>query len=177
MTKGQTKVITRVSKAIAVLKKLIFSVAGLMLASTVWSDDLTDEDEILCASVNVIVCLDDGSCASAEPWELAVPQFIKTDLKEHTLSTTEASGDSRVTIADTAERTDARIYLQGIDRGRAYSFVIDEGTGFLTAASHQAQAEAEKHGQEQVQATEEQIGNFKKAFSVCLEAKEYMVKY
>lgn len=45
------------------------------------------------------------------------------------------------------------------------------------AASQQAQADAEKHGEQQVQATEEQIGNFKKAFSVCLEAKKYMVKY
>ena len=26
-------------------------------------------------------------------------------------------------------------------------------------------------------ATEQQLANFKKAFSVCLEAKEYMVKY
>lgn len=122
------------SKSIAVLKKLILSVAGLMLAGTVWSDDLTGEDEILCASANVVVCLDDGSCASAEPWELNVPQFIKIDLNERTLSTTEASGDRRVTIVDTAERSDARIYLQGIDRGRAYSFVIDEETGYLTAA-------------------------------------------
>ncbi len=29
----------------------------------------------------------------------------------------------------------------------------------------------------QQQATAEQINNFKKAFSVCLEAKDYMVKY
>ena len=28
-----------------------------------------------------------------------------------------------------------------------------------------------------VAATEEQVDNFKKAFSVCLEAKDYMVKY
>ena len=40
-----------------------------------------------------------------------------------------------------------------------------------------AEEQAEKHGQAQVQATQEQIDNFKKAFSVCLEAKEYMVKY
>lgn len=45
------------------------------------------------------------------------------------------------------------------------------------AASQQAQAEAETRGQAQQQATEEQIDNFKKAFSVCLEAKEYLVKY
>ena len=45
------------------------------------------------------------------------------------------------------------------------------------AASQQAQAQAEVSGQAQQQATTEQIDNFKKAFSVCLEAKEYLVKY
>jgi len=44
-------------------------------------------------------------------------------------------------------------------------------------AQNQAQAQAQQQGQQQQQATQEQIGNFKKAFSVCLEAKEYMVKY
>ena len=45
------------------------------------------------------------------------------------------------------------------------------------AASAQAQQQAEQQGQARQQATAEQIDNFKKAFSVCLEAKEYMVKY
>lgn len=38
-------------------------------------------------------------------------------------------------------------------------------------------ARAEQEGQASQQATEEQIINFKKAFSVCLEAKDYMVRY
>ncbi len=45
------------------------------------------------------------------------------------------------------------------------------------AARQQAEAQAEQQGQQKQAATEEQITNFKKAFSVCLEAKEYMVKY
>ena len=45
------------------------------------------------------------------------------------------------------------------------------------AASQQAQQQAKEQGAAQQQATAEQIGNFKKAFSVCLEAKDYMVKY
>jgi hypothetical protein len=45
------------------------------------------------------------------------------------------------------------------------------------ATSQQAQAQAEASGQAQQQASAEQIDNFKKAFSVCLEAKEYLVKY
>ncbi|MFB3077677.1 MAG: glycine zipper family protein [Lysobacterales bacterium] len=45
------------------------------------------------------------------------------------------------------------------------------------AASQQAQQQAKEQGAAQQQATAEQVGNFKKAFSVCLEAKDYMVKY
>ena len=45
------------------------------------------------------------------------------------------------------------------------------------AASQQAQQQAAAQGAAQKQATAEQVDNFKKAFSVCLEAKEYMVKY
>jgi hypothetical protein len=44
-------------------------------------------------------------------------------------------------------------------------------------AKKEATAQAEKQGQQAQQATAEQIDNFKKAFSVCLEAKKYMVKY
>jgi hypothetical protein len=40
-----------------------------------------------------------------------------------------------------------------------------------------ASAEVQQQGQQQAQASQEQMGNFKKAFSVCLEAKNYMVKY
>lgn len=45
------------------------------------------------------------------------------------------------------------------------------------AASAHAQEEAQAQGAAQQQANAEQIDNFKKAFSVCLEAKEYMVKF
>ena len=45
------------------------------------------------------------------------------------------------------------------------------------AASQQAQQQAEEQGAAQQQATAEQVENFKNAFSVCLEAKDYMVKF
>ncbi len=44
-------------------------------------------------------------------------------------------------------------------------------------ASADAQQQAQQQGAAQQQATQEQIGNFKKAFGVCLEAKDYMVKF
>lgn len=45
------------------------------------------------------------------------------------------------------------------------------------SAQQQATAQAEQQAEQREQATAEQMSNFKKAFSVCLEAKNYMVKY
>jgi hypothetical protein len=45
------------------------------------------------------------------------------------------------------------------------------------AAKEQATAQAEQQGQQAQAATAKQVTNFKKAFSVCLEAKDYMVKF
>ena len=44
-------------------------------------------------------------------------------------------------------------------------------------AQSQATQQVQQQGQQTQQATAEQIENFKKAFSVCLEASDYMVKY
>lgn len=44
-------------------------------------------------------------------------------------------------------------------------------------ANAQAQQQVAQQGQQAQQATAEQIDNFKKAFSVCLEGNNYMVKY
>ena len=45
------------------------------------------------------------------------------------------------------------------------------------AAQRQASQTAEQQAAQAEKATKEQMENFKKAFSVCLEAKEYMVKF
>lgn len=45
------------------------------------------------------------------------------------------------------------------------------------AAQQQAQAQAAGQSEQRSGATAQQLANFKNAFSVCLEAKEYMVKY
>ena len=45
------------------------------------------------------------------------------------------------------------------------------------AAQQQATQQVEQQGQQAQQATAQQIDNFKKAFSVSLEAKNYMVKF
>ncbi len=45
------------------------------------------------------------------------------------------------------------------------------------AAQEQAQQQAAQQAEQREEATAEELENFRKAFSVCLEAKDYMVKY
>ncbi|MFT5140127.1 MAG: hypothetical protein ACI9H8_001573 [Lysobacterales bacterium] len=64
-------------------------------------------------------------------------------------------------------------------KGAAYGAVIGASRGRRQAAAAQQQATAQASSQAESReaATGEQLGNFKKAFSVCLEAHDYMVKY
>ena len=98
------------------------------------ADDLTGEQMILCTAVQVTLCTDDGDCAIENPWNLNVPQFIEINLKDRKMSTTKASGENRSTPIRTLEREDGQIFLQGVEAGRAFSFVITEKTGMASIA-------------------------------------------
>ena len=64
-------------------------------------------------------------------------------------------------------------------KGAAYGAAAGMIAGRRRGQAAQAQAtqQVTQQGQQAQQATAEQIENFKKAFSVCLEAQKYMVKY
>lgn len=63
---------------------------------------------------------------------------------------------------------------QSRDEGECYNWAVQNtGSDPFAVAKQQEQQQQ----QAATQATAAQIDNFKKAFSVCLEAKKYMVKY
>lgn len=64
---------------------------------------------------------------------------------------------------------------KGAAVGAAAGAVVNRRRARNTEVAAGAQADADKASADQ--ATAQQLENFKKAFSVCLEAKEYMVKY
>ena len=116
------------------LKGLFLGLSVLALPAAAAADDLTGAQAILCTAVQVMLCTDDGDCAIENPWNLNVPQFIEINFKDKKLSTTKASGENRSTPIRTLEREDGMIFLQGIEAGRAFSFVIGEKTGMASIA-------------------------------------------
>lgn len=113
---------------------LVLAFALLTATTTIWADDVSGADNLLCSAVQVTQCHADGECLSSPPWELNVPQFIVVDLGNKKLSTTEASGENRTTPIKNLERDGGLIFLQGVENGRAFSFVIAEETGMASIA-------------------------------------------
>jgi len=106
----------------------------LTVSTVAIADDLTGAERLLCSSVQATVCAIDGDCEIGPPWSWNIPQFIQVDLESKRLSTTPASGEQRVTPFEFLERANGLIVIQGFERGRAFSFVIDEASGQASVA-------------------------------------------
>ena len=119
-------------RRLALTAAAILFVAGAATAAR--ADDLTGANLILCTAVQATGCYDDGTCDSDLPWNLNVPQFIQIDLKAKRMQTTKASGEDRATPIEFLKREGGLIVLQGFERGRAFSFVIEEVSGMASVA-------------------------------------------
>jgi hypothetical protein len=109
-------------------------VAMALSIRLVSADDLTDSDRFLCTPIQATLCVEDGECAVDLPWNVNIPQFIEVDLEAKRLATTAASGENRATPIEHLRREDGNIVFHGFEMGRAFSWVIDEATGRVTAA-------------------------------------------
>lgn len=108
--------------------------AVFLLAGPAAGDDLTGADRFLCVTLEVTACSPESDCRRAAPQELNVPRFVQIDLAGRTLATTEASGENRQTPIEQMQRADGLIVLQGVQQSRAFSILVAESTGELTAS-------------------------------------------
>ena len=116
------------------MRNLIITAVFILGSSPLWAENISGEDELLCSSSRALLCVEDGDCFDVPPSDLDMPRFVIIDTDKETISTTRASGQNRTTRVSGIERADGLIVLQGIDNGRAFSFVIEEDSGVLTAA-------------------------------------------
>lgn len=116
------------------MKRIAIASIGLLACIPALAENVEGVDEIICSAADVKLCFETGECFDASPWELDMPEFVIIDARKKTVSTTEASGQKRSTAFSAIERSEGLIYMQGIENGRAFSFVIDELTGILTAS-------------------------------------------
>ena len=119
------------------MKKLVRIALILALAAaapTSWADDLTGITRFLCSSGNVTACDEDGNCESGPSFLYNIPMFVEIDVAQKRLATTKGSGENRTSEIKTLRREGGNILLQGYEKGNAFSYVIDEKAGMLSAS-------------------------------------------
>jgi hypothetical protein len=116
------------------MNRSVVASVGLLASGAAVADNLEGADRLLCAPEQIMICVEQADCYAAHGPELGVPDFVIVDLKNKKMQTTKASEQTRTTAFSSVSRNGGKIYLQGIDNGRAFSFVINEVTGSLTVA-------------------------------------------
>ena len=116
------------------MKRTAIGTVALLAALSAGADNLAGVDRMICAAAQVQICIENDTCYQATPAELDVPDFVIIDMDKNTVSTTKASNENRSTKFSSVAKQSGLIYLQGMEGGRAFSFVIDEASGRLTVA-------------------------------------------
>lgn len=86
---------------------------------------------LICAAIEIMECGSGGECHRRTAESVNLPRFIKLDFARKTI--TGAGADERTAPMHSFERTDGRIIMHGGQEGRAWSLVIDGGTGNMSA--------------------------------------------
>ena len=116
------------------MKRSVVASVGLLASGAALADNIEGADRLLCAPVQIKICVEEAECYPAHASELGVPDFVIVDLKNKKMQTTKSSGPMRSTAFSSVSRSGGQIFLQGVENGRAFSFVINELTGSLTVA-------------------------------------------
>ena len=97
--------------------------------------DFDGSQKLLCVPVEVQECTVGEGCERTTVDAVNLPQFIRVDFKKKTLNGTTPDGRSESTaIQNVQTREGDKTILQGADGPRAWSIVIDQATGKMSAS-------------------------------------------
>lgn len=85
----------------------------------------------LCALTAVHECWEGGACEATSADNANVPRFVRVDIGQRMVSA--VGRDSRSSPIEQVDRRDGRLILHGGQNGRAWSVLITEDTGALSA--------------------------------------------
>jgi hypothetical protein len=116
----------------------ICSFAALMITSaSLFAADFDGSKPILCASLDILECVDGRDCEMVAADDVDAPQFISIDLK-HDKIQMDRSGQPRHPQLRNRENLNNRLVLQGVgaETGLGWTFSVDQDTGkFVLSAS------------------------------------------
>jgi len=176
------------------------AIIGILLVASS-SPSLAQAPKTLAATMNVYVFPSNGQDASQQSkdesecynWAVTNTGTDPFELQKQAQAAQQQTQQQVQQASAATQGAGARGAVGGAAAGALIGAIADEDKSEAAAAgaalgavaarrgakrqSQQAAASAQQSGAATQQATAEQISNFHKAFSVCLESKKYMVKF
>ena len=122
------KRIVKVSKI-----RVLVVLAGIATSGAV-ANEITGEDSFVCTAWRAVSCSTASDCENTEAWQLNIPDFVRIDLEDQTISTLPGSDEERTSEFQSVSRQQGRLFLNGTQDDRGFTWVINEETGEGTLA-------------------------------------------
>lgn len=112
----------------------VLIVLGALAPGVAAAAEFDGSAPFLCAVIEVVECDRGGGCETVEPVDMGLPQFLRVDVAAKSLDATDGSGRKTPIHSSTLVKEQERLLLQGSEQARAWSVVIGQKTGAMTAA-------------------------------------------
>ena len=112
-------------------KLIILIVGGLVTQGTSWvhADDFDGSKPLICAVLNAVACPRNEQVETGDAESVNLPQFFHLDFDKKRITGKGTDGEVRETKIESVTHADGKLILQGIQKGKAWSAVIDEESG------------------------------------------------
>ena len=90
-------------------------------------------EPLVCVPIEQIECSAATGCVEQTVAEMRIPRFIRVDVGTRQISGT-VNGEALATAIQNVQRIDGKTILQGAERGRAWSIIINDTTYEMTAS-------------------------------------------
>ena len=105
-----------------------------LTAANLSADEITGKDRFICTAWRAISCSTADDCESTEAWRLNLPDFVKVDLTSRSIGTFAGANEERNSEIETVARRDGKVFLNGTQEDRGFTWVINDETGEGTLA-------------------------------------------
>lgn len=96
---------------------------------------ISGKKDVVCASQEVMACIEGGTCLQGSPSTFDLPTFMFIHVKEKEIRAVDADGSSLTSPVKTWEVTEQSAILQGFENHRGWTVAINRLDGHFTLSA------------------------------------------
>lgn len=116
------------------LSAFLISATPFIATEAIAAGGLDGSNNMVCAVIDVVACVDDQACTQGTARSFDLPQFMIFDSEKKVLRATDESGHNAVSPIKNIERSGEQLILQGVENSRGWNIAIDTKAGSMSGS-------------------------------------------